>query len=280
MYRINDWTFEINDHDQMIMPENMNKFKVENGSCDYIYDIYIKDHIEITEDQFDYQKHNIKIKTINGLETRYLNVIGDPCIYAKTQEIDDHHSVIYVHQDYIEHMYYDTMFISLLSLERRMYMSDQYILHSSFMLYQDHAVLFSAPSGTGKSTQASLWEKYRHTRQINGDRSLIYKKDDQFYAGGWPVCGSSEICFNEHYPIRCIVVLSQGKVNHIERLSYKESFKCLMKEITINYHNHDFINHVMNFIDDLYSHVTIYHLTCDISEQAVECLENQMNSDQ
>ncbi len=36
----------------------------------------------------------------------------------------------------------------------------------------------------------------------------------------------------------------------------------------------------MDFIDDLIEHVPIYHLECDISENAVICLENQLKEDQ
>ncbi|WP_370839368.1 hypothetical protein [Intestinibacter bartlettii] len=38
------------------------------------------------------------------------------------------------------------------------------------LIGKDKGILFSAPSGTGKSTQADLWEKYENAEIINGDR--------------------------------------------------------------------------------------------------------------
>ena len=160
-----------------------------------------------------------------------------------------------------------------------MYFLNKFILHSAYMLHNGEAILFSAPSGTGKSTQADLWTKYRGTRTINGDRTLISKENDQYFANGWPVCGSSRICFNETYPLKCIVFLSQAKENRIEKLDYKTKVKKLISELTINYHYAPFVNKVMDFIDDLIEHVPIYHLECDISENAVICLENQLKED-
>lgn len=46
----------------------------------------------------------------------------------------------------------------------------------------------------------------------------------------------------------------------------------------INYHNIDFVNNAYDFCEDLIQHIPIYHLACDISENAVECLEKQLVS--
>lgn len=58
------------------------------------------------------------------------------------------------------------------------------VLHASYIEHEGDAVLFCAPSGTGKSTQAELWKKYRSARIINGDRCLIRKGEAGFTAGG------------------------------------------------------------------------------------------------
>ena len=50
----------------------------------------------------------------------------------------------------------------------------QLVLHSSYVLTQSGAaVLFSGPSGIGKSTQAALWQQYAGADVINGDRTLL-----------------------------------------------------------------------------------------------------------
>ena len=171
------------------------------------------------------------------------------------------------------------MFISLLALERHLYVYDSYILHSAYMIKDGKAILFTAPSGVGKSTQADLWVKYRGARVINGDRSLLQNQDDRVSVCGFPVCGSSGICFNEDYPIAAIVILSQGKENIVMKPSKNEVIKKLFREITINYHNMPFFDDAMTFIEELYDKVPIYSLQCDISEDAVNCLEKQLLED-
>ena len=151
-----------------------------------------------------------------------------------------------------------------------------YILHSSYIVYQDQAILFTAPSGTGKSTQADLWKKYRDIEIINGDRTLLTKDGDQFYANGWPICGSSKICHNRRYPLKAIVMLEQGPTNVIRELTSIEKTRGLLKEITINYHNQEYLDNALNFIEQLIKELPIIILSCTISQEAVDILDDYL----
>ena len=275
MYKIGNFRFEIMGLNENQIPENFKKFET-NQQPDYFYHINIVDKIEITNNQFIVNKPTMKITINNNLETRYIYLPNDTNIYAKSEEIDDEHTNIYFHKNYLELIHHDTIFSSLFSLERKMYQHNHYVLHSSYMVYQNHAILFTAPSGVGKSTQATLWEKYRHIKIINGDRTLITKEKNQYFASGWPVCGSSQICHNQTYPLAAIVMLDQGPINKVQQLSYFEKTKRLVKEITVNFHNQDYVNHYFEFIDQLINDIFIVHLTCTISKEAVECLDTYL----
>ena len=147
------------------------------------------------------------------------------------------------------------------------------IFHSAYMNYQNSAVLFSAPSETGKSTQANLWEKYRGTYTVNGDRSLLIREKDGWYAYGWPICGTSEICRNEVYPVRAIVMLKQAKENKAYPLKGFQAMREVMEQITVNSWDTEFQIKVMDQLEILLSEVPVYRLECDMSENAVKCLE-------
>ena len=67
----------------------------------------------------------------------------------------------------------DTMFVSLLALERQMIRRGGLVLHCSFLDAGGSALLFSGPSGIGKTTQAQLWVREKGARIINGDRALL-----------------------------------------------------------------------------------------------------------
>ncbi|MCD7809258.1 MAG: hypothetical protein LUH02_07935 [Erysipelotrichaceae bacterium] len=279
IYQINNFKFQINNYNNLLIPNNLQKFQTDDNQYDYVYDLYLVNEIVVEEKNFILNKHDIKISINGNIHKRYLYLPYNNNPYAVSIQDTMNHTTIYYHQDYLKYTISDTIFGSLLSLEKRMYSYNQYILHSNYILYHDKAILFTAPSGVGKSTQGELWQRYRNVRIINGDRTLLSKDNSQYYANGWPICGSSEICFNEGYPLGCIVIIDRGIHNRIEDIQYKDKFKRLLGEITINYHNADFVNKAMDFIDDLIQNVKIYYLYCNISEDAVICLENQLIKD-
>lgn len=74
------------------------------------------------------------------------------------------------------------------------------VLHSSYIITQrGEALLFSAPSGTGKSTQAELWRSYAGAKVINGDRALV-KAENGVTANGILFSGTSGISENVTAP--------------------------------------------------------------------------------
>lgn len=210
-------------------------------------------------------------------ECRLIYFHGADIPYGIYREHSDDTVEIWIDSNMRHMMIYDTIFLSLFSLEKYMLRENALILHCAYMQRNGKAILFSAPSGTGKSTQADLWEKYRGTTTVNGDKSLLYCHEDGWYAHGWPICGSSEICHNESYPIEAIVMLHQAKENTIEPLRGLEPVKKLMAQVTINMWNSEYLMKAMDLIEGLVREVPVFELGCDISEGAVECLESMLD---
>lgn len=123
-------------------------------------------------------------------EERSIGVKGRTGPYAECRELSETEAEIFFLKDDMESLRPDTVFTSLFSFERRMICHESLILHCAYIKHEGKAILFSAPSGTGKSTKADLWEKYRGSRTVNGDRALLRKKNGIWHACGWPVCGS------------------------------------------------------------------------------------------
>ena len=115
---------------------------------------------------------------------RYLGVKNISGYYGCYKEINENNAQIYLSSQFQWGMNVDPMFVSLLALERRMLKQNALILHCAYLKYEESAILFSAPSETGKTTQASLWEKYRQGKTINGDRALL-----RVIEGKWHACG-------------------------------------------------------------------------------------------
>lgn len=164
-------------------------------------------------------------------------------------------------------------------LERRLSERPCLILHCAYLEYQGKAMLFSAPSGTGKTTQAGLWEQYRGSRTVNGDKALLEYDGKTWTANGWPVCGTSEVCENKKLPIGCIVMLSQAKLNQAWRLRPAEAFTSLYGQITMNRWDREGLVKNLDLLERLVGKVPVYHLACDISEDAVKTLEQELVRD-
>lgn len=59
---------------------------------------------------------------------------------------------------------YSRNILDAICMEQILNEKSTFILHSSYINFNGKAILFSAPSGAGKSTQADLWEKIRTSR--------------------------------------------------------------------------------------------------------------------
>lgn len=151
-----------------------------------------------------------------------------------------------------------------------------FVLHSSVVSYQGKGILFSASSGTGKSTQAELWEKYKQAEIINGDRACIRRIDGRFFAYGSPLAGSSGIYKNQRVEIKAIIILKQAKENSIRKLCAREAFCCLYRETLINMWDKQFVFIVTELISNLIAFVPVYELACLPDEGAVNLVYDRV----
>lgn len=147
------------------------------------------------------------------------------------------------------------------------------VLHSASINHAGQAILFCAPSGTGKTTQTNLWHKYKHdVSDINGDRTLVQLYNDHWYACGFPIYGSSVRCVQCCVPLRMIVLLKQSNTNYIKKINDREKFMFLYKEISKLSYNRDHINICLDLTEKLIQEIEIIELNCTISEEAVTVL--------
>ena len=153
-------------------------------------------------------------------------------------------------------------------------------LHSAFIRHDGGAILFTAPSQTGKSTQAGLWEQYCGAEQINGDRSVIRRVDGVWTAFGFPFAGSSGIYRPDAVPIRAIVVLRQAPENTIERLRPSEAFRLLYSESAIQRWHEAGHTAVVDRLLALSRDIPVYLLRCTPDERAVRLLQQTLSTEE
>lgn len=279
-FRIGAFCFRVIAPDELIPPQNFMLFEQNDEDPSYSYTIETAQDFPQPRGRMIASRKDLAVFEQDGLEMRYIGMPDGQGIYACYSEDDEAHATVMMAPAVFPLMTVDPMFLSLFSMERHMMKRDHLVLHCAYMQRGDHAILFSAPSGTGKTTQATLWEKYRGTRVVNGDKSLLVKRAGTWTANGWPVCGSSQVCHNETLPIHAVVMLSQGKENTITRLSPFQAFSQIYSQITINFWNKQAQQRAMDLIEDLVTNVPVYHLACTISEEAVECLEDALAAEE
>lgn len=150
-----------------------------------------------------------------------------------------------------------------------------FVFHCAYIVYSGKAILFTAPSGTGKSTQAELWAQYRGAEIINGDRAAVCVRDGVF-AEGIPFCGSSPYCRNRTLPLAAIVYLSQARETNIRKLRGVEAFMKIWEGVSVNTWITEDMEAVSNAVLQVAAEIPLYHLACTPDESAVIALEEAL----
>lgn len=150
------------------------------------------------------------------------------------------------------------------------------ILHAACILLDGEAILFSAPSGTGKSTQADLWAKHRGVKIVNGDRVLL-RSDGT--AHGVYFSGESPYCEPFCAPIRAIVCLTQAAKSSISRIVATEALRALYSQCSFDLHNAEEVSNTIDLLMRLIPRILIYRLNATADISAVEVLENALREE-
>ncbi|MBR2867755.1 MAG: hypothetical protein IKB88_01655 [Clostridia bacterium] len=151
-----------------------------------------------------------------------------------------------------------------------------FFLHASYIVVNGKAIIFSAPCGTGKSTQAALWEKYRGAVTVNGDKVGISVGKDGVFAHGVPFCGTSGICKNISAPLGAIIFIAQAHENKINKADAADSIQMLLKNTYLDFLAPD---EQLRFVDlaiAMLEKVPVYSLGCTPDERAVAALETKL----
>lgn len=172
--------------------------------------------------------------------------------------------------------------ISYLIMQAYMYRlvdTGNFMIHSAAVVYHNSGILLCGMSGAGKSTHANLWKMYLHADMLNYDKPCIINENGSFFAHGSPWSGKERLTINQYVPLKAIVFVKQSKDNRIVRLSPAQGFS--------NIYLHNYVYPFTKEIEDKYTaavqkvaaHIPVYELYCDISENAVEVLYNELFHD-
>lgn len=163
-----------------------------------------------------------------------------------------------------------------LDVEHLVSSSGGVILHASYIGCQGKAILFTAPSETGKSTQAELWKTHRGANIINGDRTALILEEGTVSAAGLPFAGSSGYCENRTLPLGAVVYLKQAPRTSIRPLTGREAFRRVWEGCCVNSWNRSDVESAVSMVERILGQVPVYELACTPDESAVKALEAQL----
>lgn len=152
-----------------------------------------------------------------------------------------------------------------------------FMLHSSAVEYNGGAYLFSAPSGTGKSTHTALWLKeFEGARIINDDKPAILLKEDGIFACGTPWSGKSDLNLPVCVPLKGICILERSAENHIERLSAESALFPLLDQ-TVRPQDEERMGLLLEMLERVIDEVGVWKMGCNISAQAARMAYETMS---
>lgn len=153
-----------------------------------------------------------------------------------------------------------------------------FFFHSSSLMIDGEAYVFSAASGTGKSTHTALWRKHFGSRvtMINDDKPIIRKAGDRFFIYGTPWRGKENIGTNTKAPVKAVFILARGEKNLARRVKTGEVFRQLL-EATVVPSDKSKMSELLRLLDEFFSETPLFLLTCNRDDDAVTVAYNAAN---
>ena len=146
---------------------------------------------------------------------------------------------------------------------------DTLLVHGSVVAVDGVGYLFTAKSGTGKSTHTRLW------REVFGDRAVMVDDDKPFlHLGetgvtvyGTPWNGKHGIGSNISVPLKAICILERGEENQIRPILPREAIFMLLQQSN-RPQDPGKMARYMELIDRLTAGVAFYRMGCNMDPSA------------
>lgn len=143
------------------------------------------------------------------------------------------------------------------------------VFHGSVVAVEDNAYLFTAKSGTGKSTHSRLWREIFENRAImvNDDKPFIEVQKEEIYVYGSPWNGKHRLGENIKVPLKAICILNRGEENKIVKIAPRDALQMIFQQSNRPL-NSAKMSKYMELIDGLISNVDLYRLECNMDPSA------------
>ncbi len=140
-------------------------------------------------------------------------------------------------------------------------------LHSSAVMLDGKAYLFSAPSGTGKSTHTEKWCRLFGAQLLNDDKPVLRLEKGEWIAYGTPWSGKHDLSVPTGVPLGGIAFLQRGLENSIRRMEPGEAVIHLISQAP-RYLTAERMEQQLKLLDQLLQTIPVFLLTCNKEDQS------------
>lgn len=142
-----------------------------------------------------------------------------------------------------------------------------YYLHSSAVILDGKAYLFSATSGTGKSTHTEKWCRLFGAQYLNDDKPILRFTDGRWMAYGTPWSGKHNLSTNAGVPVGAIACLRRGEENTIAPMPPEKAVPFLMSQSVYRLPQ-ERVEKKLVLMDKLLREVPVWELYCRNDDDA------------
>lgn len=152
------------------------------------------------------------------------------------------------------------------------------LFHGSAISVDGQAYLFTAVSGTGKSTHTALWRQVFGDRavMVNDDKPLLRMIDGKVYVCGTPWNGKHNLGTKITVPLAGLCILERAAENSIHPVTLPEVLPLLMQQ-SFRPRNPKSVHLVLELLSKLSVNTGLYRLGCNMDPEAAVVAYRGMN---
>lgn len=143
-------------------------------------------------------------------------------------------------------------------------------LHASAVILDGQAYLFSANSGTGKSTHTEKWCRLFGAKYLNDDKPALRLVDGVWMAYGTPWSGKHDLSSPVGVPLAGIAFVCRGEENKIRPLSALEAVPLFMRQSLWKLKDSRQMEVQLALMDKLMRQIPVWELTCRNDDEAAQ----------
>ena len=147
---------------------------------------------------------------------------------------------------------------------------DTFLFHGSCVAVDGTGYLFTAKSGTGKSTHTRLWRELLGDRavMVNDDKPLIQMNpDDTATVYGTPWDGKHHLSTNINVPLKALCILERAEKNTIRQITAGEAYPMLLQQ-TYRPMDSMALSKTLTLIDRLAASISLWRSGCNTDIEA------------